>query len=157
MSRITIEKRDHLGQSVLRYEGELVERGENYLCIAAVFGHGDVDAGVVTFRRGDVMTEWFFSDRWFNIFRLQDVETGLLKGWYCNITRPAVLGEAFAHADDLALDVFISPRGQLSLLDEDEFALLPLSISERTAALAAVDALGELVRARWGTFAEIEG
>jgi hypothetical protein len=155
MATITIEKRDHLGQRVFSYEGELLERSETHVCIVATFGRNDVDAGYVVFRKGDTMTEWFFSDRWFNIFRLQDVDTGLLKGWYCNITRPAVLGESVVHADDLALDVFVSPHGEVVVLDEDEFAELDLSDHDKATALAAVEALRELVAARAGTFMEI--
>lgn len=155
MTRITIEKRNHLGQRVFSYEGELLERSDNHVCIVATFGRSDVDAGYVIFRKGDTMTEWFFSDRWYNIFRLQDVQTGLLKGWYCNITRPAEIGEAVVGADDLALDVFVSPSGMVSVLDEDEFADLELSHEDRSAAWQAVEELRSLVASRAEAFAEI--
>ena len=155
MSSITVEKRDYLGKLVIRYQGEVVERGTNYVCLVAHFGLADVDAGYVVFRKGDTMTEWFFGDRWYNIFRLQDVEDGRLKGWYCNITRPAVIGETLVHADDLALDVYVSPHGAFSVLDEDEFAALDLGMDDRRAASSAVEALREAVHERTGTFAEI--
>ncbi len=156
MTSITVEKRDHRGRPVIRYEGEVVERGVNFVCLIAQFGHADVDAGCVIFRRGDTMTEWFFSDRWYNVFRLQDVGNGRLKGWYCNITRPAVIGDGLVYADDLALDVFVSPRGELQVLDEDEFAALELTAGERQAASGAVEALRQAVDARSGVFTEIE-
>jgi uncharacterized protein len=151
----TVEKRDHHGSIKLSYEGEVVERSATHICLIATFARDDVDAGYVVFRRGDTMTEWFYTDRWYNVFRLQDVHTGLLKGWYCNITRPAVIGETTLHADDLALDVFVSPQGAITLLDEDEFAALDLSADDHAAALAAVDALRAAVIQREGTFAEI--
>lgn len=155
MTTITIEKRNSLGQRVFSYEGELIERGATHICIVATFGRNDVDAGYVVFRKGDTMTEWFFSDRWYNIFRLQDVQTGQLKGWYCNITRPAELGETMVGADDLALDVFVTREGIMTVLDEDEFAALELTDDERGAAWRALDELRTLVAARAEAFAEI--
>jgi len=156
MSSITVEKRDYLGKTLIRYQGEVIERSTHHVCLVAHFGLNDVDAGYVVFRKGDTMTEWFFSDRWYNIFKLQDVEEDRLKGWYCNITRPAVISESLIHADDLALDVFVSPQGAFSVLDEDDFAALDLSAEERRAASNAVEALREAVRSRTGTFAEIQ-
>jgi hypothetical protein len=155
MSTITVEKRDHHGQFVFRYTGEVIAQFPRAICLVATFGRGDVDIGCVVFRKGDTMTEWFFSDRWYNIFRLQDVDDGRLKGWYCNITRPAVIGDDLVYADDLALDVFVSPSGDLVLLDEDEFAALALDAADRQSAWAAVDALRAQVSARAGAFAEI--
>lgn len=151
----TVEKRDHHGSVKLRYSGEVVERSATHVYLVATFARDDVDAGYVVFRKGDTMTEWFYTDRWYNVFRLQDVVTGALKGWYCNITRPAVIGDSSLYADDLALDVFVSPQGEMRVLDEDEFAALDLSADDHAAALAAVDALRDVVARREGTFGEI--
>jgi hypothetical protein len=156
MSDITVEKRDHRGEFLFRYSGTVIERTPTSVCLVATFGRDDVDAGYVIFRKGDTMTEWFYSDRWFNIFRLQDVCDGRLKGWYCNITRPAVISDTLVYADDLALDVFITPHGAISVLDEDEFAALDLTAEDAVGALAAVEKLRTLVIQREGTFAEIE-
>ena len=155
MADITVYKRNHLGVRVWQYEGAVVARGATGGCLRAAFNRSDHEAGYVTFRRGDVMTEWFYSDRWYNIFRLQDVDDGRLKGWYCNITRPAVIAADSVAADDLALDVFVRPNGATLLLDDDEFAALDLSPDDRAGALAAVDALLEAVDAREPPFDEI--
>ncbi len=155
MTKMTVYKRNDKGAEVFSYEGTVVERGETWVCLRAVFGRSDLDAGYVTFRHGDVMTEWFYTNRWYNIFRLQDVETGQLKGWYCNITRPAVfIGDTVA-ADDLALDLFVSPDGSALLLDEDEFAALDLSADDRAGSLQAVDRLLEAVDSRMPPFDEL--
>jgi protein associated with RNAse G/E len=114
-----------------------------------------VDVGYVVFRRGDVMTEWFYSDRWYNIFRIEDVEDGRLKGWYCNITRPAHITADVIAAADLALDVFVTPTGNFYLLDEDEFEALDLSMDERMSVVNAVDSLRRLVGTRAAPFNEI--
>lgn len=155
MGEITVKKLNHRGEQVWQYAGEEVARGETWVCVQARFNRSDVDAGVVVFRRGDLMTEWFYTDRWYNVFRLQDVDDGRLKGWYCNITRPAVLTATTVAADDLALDVFVSPSGELTLMDEDEFAALDLSPDDQAAVWSAVDALREAVASRQPPFDEI--
>lgn len=155
MSAITVYKNNHAGEPILHYSGQLVERGTTWVCIDASFGRDDVDVGYVVFRRGDRMTEWFFSDRWYNIFRIEDVRTKQLKGWYCNITRPAHLTDTTITADDLALDVFVTPGGAIVLDDEDEFAALRLPTAERAAALTAVAELRQMVASRAAPFDEI--
>ncbi len=155
MTPFKIIKRDAQGSEQLSYSGRLCERNERFVCIEAAFALPDRDLGYIHLRRGDVFREWFYRDRWFNIFRVQDVESGEVKGWYCNITRPAIIEPHQAAADDLGLDVFVWPDGRTLLLDEDEFARLNLPPSEQQAAWNAVDMIKEMVRARRPPFDEI--
>ena len=148
MPPISVQKCDHLGAPVWQYQAELVARGETWVCIRARFARSDVDAGYVVFQRGDVMTEWFYSDRWYNVFRLEDRDDGHLKGWYCNIGRPARLTAVSVAYDDLALDVFVTPGGQVLVVDEDEFDALQLSPDDVAASWAAVEAIRALATAR---------
>lgn len=152
---IKVVKRDHRGEPVIEYSGELVARGATWVCLRAPFNLPDKDAGYVVFRRGDTFVEWYYSDRWYNVFELYDVETGALKGWYCNVTRPAELGDDVIAADDLALDVFVTPEGAITVLDEDEFAALDLATDEQRAALAAVEAITRAVQARVTPFQQV--
>ena len=147
MPPITVHKCNHLGEQVWQYQGEAVERGATWVCLRARFGRDDIDAGYVVFRRGDLMTEWFYTDRWYNVFRLEDVEDGRLKGWYCNIGRPARLSESDVAYDDLALDVFVTPAGEVLVLDEDEFAALRLPATDVAASWAAVESIRQAVAA----------
>ena len=135
---ITIIKCDPAGRAVWQYEGVVLARGAGWVCIEARFNRDDYDAGYVQYRRGDRFVEWFYADRWYNVFRIHDVDDDRLKGWYCNITRPARLTAESVAADDLALDVFVSPGGAVLLLDEDEYAALSLTDGERAAVDAAV-------------------
>lgn len=151
----TVIKRDAFGIKQLSYEGVVVGRSENSVCIDAAFALPDRDLGYVHLRRGDHFREWFFTDRWYNIFRVSDAETGAIKGWYCNITRPAQLAAAQVSADDLALDVFVYPNGRTLLLDEDEFAALDLPANERSRAWQAVASIKTRVEQRLPPFDEI--
>lgn len=155
MTPITVYKRDHRGRPVWHYAGTVAERGPGWVRLNAYFGRDRVDIGLVVFCRGDLMVEWFYADRYYNVFQLHDGDGGPIKGWYCNITRPAEIRAAAVAADDLALDVFVSPLGQVTVLDEDEFAELALDAAEQAAALAAVDEIRALVRQRSGPFAAL--
>ncbi len=155
MNNIVVHKLDHEGREVFRYEGEVLQREDSYVCLRAVFQFGDVAFGCVTFKRGDVFTEWFYSDRWYNVFRIEDGESGALKGWYCNITRPACIDDEVVSADDLALDLFVAPDGTTELLDEDEFAALDLPAADEAAALRAVAELLAAVAAGTAPFEEL--
>jgi|SRR5690606_14893507 len=142
----TIYKLNHLGEEVLDYSGELVERAENYVCLRAMFGFETRNLGYVTLKKGDVFTEWFYTDRWYNVFKVEDADTGQLKGYYCNITRPASISETSVKADDLALDVFVHPNGKIRILDEDEYDDLPLSDEERRNVQQAIQQIEYLIQ-----------
>ena len=152
MTAITVIKNDHAGRETWRYEGRVLERGATWVKLEAFFNRPDVAASYHTFRQGDRFVEWFFSDRWYNVFQMHDADDGRLKGWYCNVTRPARLAERAIEADDLALDLFIAPDGAVTMLDEDEFAALPLDDATRRAARGAVAALQRMVSERQPPF-----
>jgi len=135
----TVYKLDANGNEVLSYSGELMGRGANWVHIQAVFQPKQADIGPAVFHQGDVFHEWFYSDRWYNVFRVHNGTDGTLRGWYCNITRPAVITATDVRSDDLELDVFITPDEVFHVLDEDEFAALGLSKDERIQVLNTVD------------------
>lgn len=152
---ITVEKRDHMGQFVTEYNGEIIERSDSHVCLRATFQRESANLGFVTFFKGDVFIEWFYSDRWYNIFQIHEGDSERLRGWYCNITRPAVLTDKRVWADDLALDLFVMPNGTTMLLDEDEFGNLNLPTTERMAALRAIQMLRKAVANRTPPFNRI--
>ncbi len=154
---ITLIKQNERGEKVWEYSGKESGRGATWVCVVARFDLPDKDRRYVVFRRGDTFIEWHYSDRWYNVFELHDVDDGHLKGWYCNVTRPAIISGDTVRADDLALDVFISPAGELLVTDEDEFAELDLSPDDRRGALEAVEAIRRAAAAGEAPFEKRKG
>jgi protein associated with RNAse G/E len=78
-----------------------------------------------TLRRGDVFVEFYYWDRWYNVFQISQPD-GTLKGWYANVGLPAELDAqaGVLRYVDLELDVWIAPDGRFVVLDEDEYAAL---------------------------------
>lgn len=153
MIPITVHKHNHLGQEILQYLAHVLARAENEIVLEAIFQRERMELGYVTLTPGDRFVEYFYTERWYNVFVIYGAESGELKGWYCNITRPARLTEAAVRADDLALDFFVRPDGEEFILDEAEFAALPLTAEERAQAHAALNELRALATQRAGPFA----
>ena len=156
---VTVHKLNERGQQLLEYSGSLVSQGGNCLVLEAFFEPEELDLSGFRLRRGDRFVETYYADRWYNIFTIHDRDNGQLKGWYCNITRPARISPAADHvyAEDLALDLIVFPRGRWMVVDEEEFAALSLSLEERQQALGALADLQAKVVRREGPFAALAG
>jgi hypothetical protein len=159
MTSIRVHKLSEHGKPIFHYDGEVLKRDATFVQLQAFFQGlqgQDVVRHYHTFRRGDRMVEWFFSDRWYNIFEMYDVDDGRLKGWYCNITRPARIEADAIYAEDLALDVMVYPTKQYMVLDEDEFSTLEIDDNTRQHARLALVALIDLIEKAEGIFAVLK-
>ncbi|MEV2217545.1 DUF402 domain-containing protein [Streptomyces sp. NPDC050997] len=133
------------GRTKIRYGAELLGDDGTRIAVRAPWAGEDVrDFGFVRFEPGDVFTEYYWRDRWYAVKEVRD-GAGALKGWYCDITRPATLFGAELLVEDLDLDLWVSGDGtDVRRLDEDEFAESGLADRDPRAASAAVAALDEL-------------
>ncbi|MFE9609178.1 DUF402 domain-containing protein [Streptomyces sp. NPDC006012] len=133
------------GRTKIRYPAELLQDDGTRIVVRAPFAGGTVrDFGFVRFEPGDVFTEYYWRDRWYAVMEVRD-PAGTLKGWYCDIARPAVLTGAELVVEDLDLDLWRSADGtDVRRLDEDEFAESGLTRTDPRAAAAAAAALDEL-------------
>ncbi|MET7521147.1 DUF402 domain-containing protein [Streptomyces sp900116325] len=136
------------GRTKIRYPAEVVRDDGTRVTVTAPWAAPGVrDFGFVRFEPGDVFTEHYWRDRWFAVKEVRTGE-GTLKGWYCDITRPAVLRDGELLVEDLDLDLWVSADGSSVLrLDEDEFEGSGLAARDPAAADAARRALDELERA----------
>ncbi|MGA5004408.1 DUF402 domain-containing protein [Streptomyces koyangensis] len=138
------------GRTKITYPARLLaDDGERVTVRAPWAGEGARDFGFVRFEPGDVFTEHFWRGRWYAVKEVRDA-AGTLKGWYCDVTRPAGLADGVLVVEDLDLDLWVSADGREVLrLDEDEFAASGLAESDPAAAAAAsaaLDGLEELAR-----------
>lgn len=143
MKELTVYKLDENGRQVWDYPARELGRDSNSVRLEAFFNRDDLDLGFATFARGDRFVEHFYDDRWYNVFAVHHGNSDALKGWYCNICRPALLGEAAIRCQDMALDLWVAPDGSPLVLDEEEFAELQITAEEQA---SCMHALGELLR-----------
>jgi len=154
MAPITTRKLDHAGRQVTAYPARVLRREGNSIVLRTGWDRAPLDVGYVVLEPGDRWTEYFYADRWYNIFEIR-AGSGCLKGWYCNVTRPARITADEVTAEDLALDLWVAPDGEMLVLDEDEFAALPLSPPERETAQQALAELQAMVAQKVAPFNRI--
>ncbi len=142
--RIKVQKKNLAGEVTYEYEGQLLNRDEHAVKLEALFDRADMPIVDVVFKTGDRFVEYYFADRWYNIFVVHDRATGKVKGWYCNVSKPAVIEEDVVSFVDLALDLWVSADGRQTVLDQDEFEALKLNEELRTSALRGLDELKQL-------------
>jgi protein associated with RNAse G/E len=138
---VTVHKLDADGNETWRYAGDVLHTDSTSLTLVAAFDREDRSLGGLELQRGDRFVETFYADRWYNVFRIHGGRDGRLKGWYCNVTRPAKIEPGHVYADDLALDLVVLPNGEMQVLDEEEFEALQLTPEERESALEALEEL----------------
>jgi protein associated with RNAse G/E len=142
--QIRVLKMDLKGKVTWQYEGRVLRREPNALVLEAFFNRPDLPFADTVFRENDRFVESFYSDRWYNIFEVHDRDDDAVKGWYCNVGRPAVLTDDQVSYVDLALDLWVSADGRQTVFDQDEFDALELPVGERVQALEALGQLKEL-------------
>ncbi|MEU9862358.1 DUF402 domain-containing protein [Streptomyces sp. NPDC047971] len=133
------------GRTKIRYPAAVLADDGTRLSVRAPWAaEGVRDFGFVRFEPGDVFVEHYWRDRWYAVKEVRSAD-GTLKGWYCDVARPAVVDGAEVVVEDLDLDLWVSADGSEVLrLDEDEFEAGGLAASDPKAAARAVAALDEL-------------
>lgn len=146
--KITVNKLNLRGELTWRYEGQVIRRWENGLTLEAYFDLDNVRVAGISLQRGDRFVETYYNDRWYNIFEVHDRDGDALKGWYCNISRPASIHVDRLEWIDLFLDLWISADGRQTVLDEEEFMAADLDEETRRAAREPLEALKALFKSK---------
>jgi len=64
--------------------------------------------------------EYYWLDRWYNVFRFAEAD-GSLRNYYCNVNVPPTFdGEILSYVD-LDLDILVGPDFSYQILDVDDF------------------------------------
>lgn len=142
--KIKVQKKSPEGEVKHEYEGVILQRDEHSIVLEALFDRADMPFMDVVFKKGDRFVEYYYSDRWYNIFVIHDRDDEQVKGWYCNIGLPAVFENGLVSYVDLALDLWVSVSGEQTVMDEDEFESLHLTEEWRAGALNGLEELKNL-------------
>ena len=136
-----ILKKNLADEVTWHYDGEVLGREENSITVEAFFNRDDLPFQDIVLKRNDRFVETFYTDKWYNIFEIYDRDDGKLKGWYCNITKPAVVEDGSVTYVDLALDLWVSADGKRTVLDEDELDELGLDAEMKQKVFASLHEL----------------
>jgi predicted RNA-binding protein associated with RNAse of E/G family len=130
-----------------------------YACVRAQWTRPAVNLGYMQFAPGDILDEHFYADQWYCIFAVFRAD-GYLRGWYCNVTKPALIQPHTITSIDLELDLFVAADRIATLrLDIDEFEAQHYDQYDRQtydAGYAALDQLERMARTHQPPFDRVE-
>ncbi len=104
-----------------RWHAHLRAHDDTLLIFDAVFDEEVNHPLLGHIAHGTLSTEYYWTNRFYNIFRFANPDGGL-RNFYCNIATPARLENQTLRFIDLDIDVLVHPDLSYEVLDEDEFA-----------------------------------
>jgi protein associated with RNAse G/E len=118
--QVIINARKFDGALYRSWSGDLVEKDKNLLVFFGVFENEvkHTDLGII--RPGTISYEFYWLDRWYNIFRFHEPD-GAFRNFYCNINLPPQFADGVLDYIDLDIDVLISKEFSIKVLDTDEY------------------------------------
>lgn len=103
-----------------RWNCELIEIAENALVLEGRFDKDIEHSELGLIRKGTVSREYYWLDRWYNVFEFSEPD-GPLRNFYCNINMPPTFAENRLEYIDLDVDLVVWPDLSIQMLDMDEF------------------------------------
>ena len=122
MEQIFVHSCKHDGRVRRRWPARVARREGSLIVLDAVFEDEVRHPLIGTIEAGTHSVEFFWTDRWYSVFRFQTPSGSLLR-FYCNINTPARLEDGVLSFVDLDVDVLVNPDYSRTILDEDEFEL----------------------------------
>lgn len=114
--------------SVLKYDGlehrrwpARIARIDGPLLVLDAVFEDEIEHDLLgTISSGTISTEYYWLDRWYNVFRFSDPD-GTLKNYYCNVNQPPSFDGRVLSYIDLDIDVFVAPDLTYKILDVEDF------------------------------------
>jgi uncharacterized protein len=145
------------GSEHRRWPARVAKTAGSLLVLDAVFEEEIEHDLLGTISAGTISTEYYWLDRWYNVFRFSDPDRKL-KNFYCNVNVPPQFDGRVLSYIDLDIDVLVEPDLTYKILDEDDFEengkryLYPDEV--KTNAWRALAELTELIESRSFPFSE---
>lgn len=117
---ITVRTYKYDGTEHRRWRAQLIRQENSLLILNAKFKEEIQHPLLGIIARGTLSIEFYWLDRWYNIFRFHQ-PSGELRNFYCNINVPPVFHRNMLSYIDLDMDILVAPDLSYSVLDEDEF------------------------------------
>lgn len=148
---ITVNSRKFDGKIHRTWKAELVEEDADMYLFVGKFENEVQHSNLGVVRPGTMSYEYYWKNRWFNVFRFHEPE-GELRNFYCNVNRPPVLNENVLDYIDLEIDVLVWKNFSVEILDLDEYEqsarIYNFPSEIRSKARASLDELLEMIEAR---------
>lgn len=117
---ITVRACKYGGAEHRRWPARVIRREGSLIVLDAKFAEEIRHDLLGTIARGTVSIEYYWLDRWYNIFRFAE-PGGRLRNHYCNINIPPTYDGQVLSYIDLDIDIVVAPDFSYRVVDEDEF------------------------------------
>src|ERR1700730_5903417 len=118
--RITVRVLKYDGSEYRRWEATLAEKDDSLIVLDAEFADEVRHHLLGNISRGTRTIEYYWLDRWYNIFRFLEPD-GSTQLFYCNLgTPPAIHGGVLSYID-LVKNMGVQPDWSFQVLDLEEF------------------------------------
>ena len=102
------------------WEADLIRQEGSLVVLDAKFPDEIVHELLGTIASGTPSLEYYWLDRWYNVFRFAQPD-GNLRNYYCNVNVPAKFdGETLSYVD-LDLDILVDPDFSYRVIDIEDF------------------------------------
>jgi protein associated with RNAse G/E len=118
--QITVRVLKYDGTEYRRWDATLAQRDESLIVLAAEFADEVQHHSLGNIRRGTRTIEYYWLDRWYNIFRFLETD-GATKLYYCNVNMRPEISRGILSYIDLDLDILVQPDFSYQVLDLEEF------------------------------------
>lgn len=117
---VTINTRKYDGSLHRSWKAELISENNGLLEFVGVFENAVVHPDLGKIRKGTVSYEYYWLDRWYNVFRFHE-PSGEFRNFYCNVNLPPVFENGVLDYIDLDIDILVSRDMNFEVLDEEEY------------------------------------
>ncbi len=117
---VVINARKFDGSIRRTWSAELKETREDLMIFLGIFEHEVKHEQLGIIRSGTLSYEYYWTDRWYNVFRFHEPDGGL-RNYYCNVNMPPAFSDGVLDYVDLDIDVIVWPDGRHDVLDLDDF------------------------------------
>lgn len=117
---ITVRAYKYDGSEHRSWNARVLKRDGSLLILDAEFAEEVQHDLLGTIARGTRSIEYYWLDRWYNVFRFSH-PNGPLRNYYCNVNvAPAFDGQVLSYVD-LDIDILVHTDFSYEILDLDEF------------------------------------
>jgi uncharacterized protein len=120
LQNTTINSRKFNGKIHRSWKAALTKKQNSLLIFEGQFEEEVRHDELGVIRRGTISYEYYWLDRWYNVFEFHEPE-GDLRNFYCNLNMPPTLENNILDYIDLDIDVLVSKNFEVKILDREEF------------------------------------
>ena len=120
IQKAVINSRKFNGKIHRSWKADLIKKQDSLLIFVGEFEKEVKHSELGVIGRGTISYEYYWLDRWYNIFKFFE-PNGNLRNFYCNLNMPPEFKEGVLDYIDLDIDVLVSKNFEVKILDREEF------------------------------------